>query len=74
MTLGAMQVEAKAHKWRIRRLRANKAATKAATIAQATEACAERAIKERLIELANLANRHRLSLDHIAGRLSKEMR
>ena len=74
MTLGEMQVEAKAHKWKAGRLRLDKAATKEATPKHARILFAERAVKEKLIEAATLANRHCLSLDHIAGKLSKEMR
>lgn len=69
MTLGAMQVEAKAHKWKVERLPPIKIGPEGVH-----EACAIRTIQEKLIEVAVLADEHKLSLDTIAGMLKRDMR
>lgn len=66
MTLGTLQAQAKTHKWKVERLPEMRIAT--------TEACITRSIQEKLIEVAVLANSHKLSLDRIAGFLERDMR
>ncbi len=69
MTLGAMQTEAKKHKWAVERLPPIKAGEESAK-----EACAIRTIQEKMIEITVLANEHEISLDRIAGFLERDMR
>ncbi len=70
MTLGEMQVEAKKHEWDKERL----PDLAGPTYHEAHEEWVNRAIMERLIEIADFANHNNMSLDVIAGKLSKVMR
>lgn len=70
MTLGEMQVEAKKHKWDAERLPSITASTPKA----AMEEWVERSVMLRLLEVAEFANRHKVSLDVIAGKLGQVMR
>lgn len=70
VTLGALQIEAIVHRWEADRLPPLTALDTEAT----TRAFRDRAIKERMIELASLANEWKVSLDAIAKFLCKEMR